>query len=95
MGQKTHPRVFRLGVIETWDSKWFARHDYPKLLHEDFKVKKFLKSRLYHAGISSIEIARAANKAKINIYTLARESSLQKGRLNRKAEGRDYQTDQP
>src|ERR671924_673220 len=69
MGQKTHPRVFRLGVIESWDSKWFARHDYPKLLHEDFRVKKFLKSRLYHAGISRIEIERAANKAKINIYT--------------------------
>src|SRR6202162_5400864 len=69
MGQKVHPKVFRLGVIETWDSKWFARHDYPKLLHEDFRVKKFLKSRLYHAGISKIEIERAANKAKINIYT--------------------------
>src|SRR5213594_1214745 len=69
MGQKTHPKIFRLGVIESWDSKWFARHDYPKLLHEDFKVKKFLKSRLYHAGISRIEIERAANKAKINIHT--------------------------
>jgi small subunit ribosomal protein S3 len=69
MGQKTHPRLFRLGVIESWDSKWFARNDYPKLLHEDFRVKKFLKSRLYHAGISRIEIERAANKAKINIYT--------------------------
>src|SRR5438874_12917115 len=69
MGQKTHPKIFRLGVIETWDSKWFARHDYSKLLHEDFRVKKFLKSRLYHAGISKIEIERAANKAKINIYT--------------------------
>src|SRR5437667_7392049 len=69
MGQKTHPKIFRLGVIESWDSKWFARHDYPKLLHEDFRVKKFLKSRLYHAGISKIEIERAANKAKINIYT--------------------------
>src|ERR1043165_1844535 len=69
MGQKTHPKLFRLGVIESWDSKWFARHDYPKLLHEDFRVKKFLKSRLYHAGISKIEIERAANKAKINIYT--------------------------
>src|SRR5512145_2708673 len=69
MGQKTHPRVFRLGVIESWDSKWFARHEYPKLLHEDVRVKKFLKSRLYHAGISKIEIERAANKAKINIYT--------------------------
>src|ERR1041384_6918399 len=69
MGQKTHPKMFRLGVIESWDSKWFARHDYPKLLHEDFRVKKFLKSRLYHAGISRIEIERAANKAKINIHT--------------------------
>src|SRR6476469_9244658 len=69
MGQKTHPKMFRLGVIETWDSKLFARHDYPKLLHEDFRVTKFLKSRLYHAGISRIEIERAANKAKINIYT--------------------------
>src|SRR5207253_8961663 len=62
-------KIFRLKVIEYWDSKWFARHDYPKLLHEDFRVKKFLKSRLYHAGISKIEIERAANKAKINIYT--------------------------
>src|SRR5919109_2306284 len=69
MGQKTHPKVFRLGVIESWDSKWFARHDYPKLLHEDFRVKKFLKSRLHHAGIAKIELERAANKAKINIYT--------------------------
>ena len=67
-GSKNTPRVFRLGVIETWDSKWFARHDYPKLLHEDFR-SKILKSRLYHAGISRIEIERAANKAKINIYT--------------------------
>src|SRR6516164_622312 len=69
MGQKTHPKLFRLGVIESWDSKWFARHDYPKLVHEDFRVKKFLKSRLYHAGISRIETERAANKAKINIHT--------------------------
>ncbi len=69
MGQKTHPRLFRIGVIDTWDSKWFARHDYAKLLHEDFKIKKFLKSRLYHAGISRIEIESAGNKAKINIHT--------------------------
>src|SRR5919106_464665 len=69
MGQKTHPKGFRLGVIESWDSRWYARQDYAKLLHEDFRVKKFLKSRLYHAGISKIEIERAANKAKINIHT--------------------------
>jgi small subunit ribosomal protein S3 len=69
MGQKTHPKVFRIGVIESWDSKWFADREYADLLHEDFKIKKFLKTRLYHAGISKIEIERAANKAKINIYT--------------------------
>ena len=69
MGQKTHPRIFRIGVIESWDSKWYADHNYTHLLHEDFKIKKFLKSRLYHAGISRIEIERATNKAKINIYT--------------------------
>ena len=69
MGQKVHPKIFRVGVIESWDSKWYAGHDYANLLHEDFKIKKFLKSRLYHAGISKIEIERAANKAKINIQT--------------------------
>lgn len=69
MGQKTHPKIFRVGVIESWDSKWYARHDYTKLLHEDFKIKKFLKQRLYHAGISRIDVERAANKAKINIHT--------------------------
>jgi small subunit ribosomal protein S3 len=69
MGQKTHPKGFRLGVIEQWDSKWFARREYAQLLHEDLRIRKFLKERLYHAGISKVEIERAANKAKINIYT--------------------------
>jgi small subunit ribosomal protein S3 len=69
MGQKTHPKIFRIGVIDSWDSKWYARHDYAKLLHEDLKIKRFLKTRLYHAGISRTEIERAANKAKINIHT--------------------------
>lgn len=69
MGQKVHPRGFRLGVIDSSDSKWFARRDYAELLHEDLKLRKFLKQKLYHAGISKVEIERAANKAKINIYT--------------------------
>jgi len=69
MGQKTHPRLFRIGIIETWDSKWYADRDYAQLLHEDFKIKKFIKGRLFHAGISKIEIERATNKAKINIHT--------------------------
>jgi small subunit ribosomal protein S3 len=69
MGQKTHPKGFRLGITEHWDSKWFARREYPQLLHEDLRIRKFLKERLYHAGISKVEIERAANKAKINIHT--------------------------
>jgi small subunit ribosomal protein S3 len=69
MGQKVHPRGFRLGVIDSSDSKWFARRDFDDLLHEDLKLRKFLKQKLYHAGISKVEIERAANKAKINIYT--------------------------
>jgi small subunit ribosomal protein S3 len=69
MGQKVHPRGFRLGIIESWDSRWYASHDYAKLLHEDLKLREFIKKRLYHAGISRIEIERMANKAKINIYT--------------------------
>ncbi len=69
MGQKTHPKGFRLGVIESWDSRWFAGRDYARLLHEDIRLRNFIKKRLYHAGISKVEIERAANKAKINIYT--------------------------
>lgn len=69
MGHKVHPKIFRMGVTESWDSKWYADHDYANLLHEDFKIKKFIKSRVYHAGISKIEIERASNKAKINIHT--------------------------
>lgn len=69
MGQKVNPIGFRLGVIKTWDSKWYAQAGYSKILHEDLKLKNFLKKRLYHSGVSKIEIERAANKAKINIYT--------------------------
>jgi small subunit ribosomal protein S3 len=68
LGQKVHPIGFRLGVIKTWDSKWYAEADYAKLLHEDIKLRNYLKKRLYHAGISKIELERAASKAKINIF---------------------------
>jgi small subunit ribosomal protein S3 len=69
MGQKVHPIGFRLGVLETWQSRWFAEKEYAELLHEDVRIRSFIKKRLYHAGIAKIEIERAANKAKINIYT--------------------------
>jgi small subunit ribosomal protein S3 len=68
LGQKVHPIGFRLGIIRTWDSKWYAEGDYAKLLHEDIKLRSYLKKRLYHAGISKIELERAASKAKINIF---------------------------
>ncbi|KIH77138.1 MULTISPECIES: 30S ribosomal protein S3 [Geoalkalibacter] len=68
MGQKVHPVGFRLGVIRTWDSRWYAENNYADLVHEDHKLRGYLKKRLYHAGISKIEIERAANKAKINIF---------------------------
>jgi len=69
LGQKVHPIGFRLGVIKTWDSKWYAEADYAKFLHEDIAIRKYLKKRLYTSGVSKIEIERAANKTKINIHT--------------------------
>jgi small subunit ribosomal protein S3 len=69
LGQKVNPIGFRLGIIKTWDSRWYAKADYAKLLHEDLKLRAFLKKRLYNSGVSKIEIERAASKAKINIYT--------------------------
>jgi small subunit ribosomal protein S3 len=69
MGQKVHPIGFRLGFNKTWRSRWYAEKDYADLLHEDLKLKKSLKKRFAHAGVSRIEIERAANKLKITIYT--------------------------
>lgn len=69
MGHKVHPKGFRLNIVEDWESRWFAKRGYADLLHEDVKVRNFLKARLYHAGVSKIEIERAANKLKINIHT--------------------------
>ena len=69
MGQKTHPIGFRLGVIKTWNSRWFARRDFGALVVEDKKLRKYVKDRLYQAGISRIEIERAANKVKMRIHT--------------------------
>ena len=69
MGQKVHPHGFRLGFNKTWRSRWFADKDYSKLLHEDLKLRDSLKERFAHAGVSKIEIERAANKLKIDIHT--------------------------
>ncbi len=69
MGQKTHPIGFRLGVNKTWTSRWYSNKDYATFLHEDLKIRKFLKDKLKHAGVSRIEIERVAGKIKINIHT--------------------------
>ncbi|MBT8407099.1 MAG: 30S ribosomal protein S3 [Deltaproteobacteria bacterium] len=69
MGQKVHPIGLRLGIIRSWDSKWFAKKEYANLVYEDAAIRKFLKEKLYHAGISRIEIARAADRARIRIHT--------------------------
>ena len=69
MGQKTHPVGFRLGIIKSWSSKWYEEKSYAKWLHEDIRLKKFIKKKLNHAGVSAVEVERAANKAKINIFT--------------------------
>ena len=69
MGQKTHPYGFRLGYNKPWKSRWYADRDYAELLHEDVKLRRELKEKLKSAGISSIDIERAANKLVVRIYT--------------------------
>lgn len=69
MGQKTNPIGFRLGITRTWDSKWFEERNYANWLHEDLKLRQHVKKKHYSAGISRVEIERAANKVKVNIYT--------------------------
>jgi small subunit ribosomal protein S3 len=69
MGQKVHPTGFRLGFNKTWRSRWYAEKEYASLLHEDLALKTDLKKRFSHAGVSRVEIERAANKLKITIHT--------------------------
>ena len=69
MGQKVHPIGFRLGFNKTWRSRWYAEKEYANLLFEDLALKKDLKKRFSHAGVSRVEIERAANKLKVSIFT--------------------------
>jgi small subunit ribosomal protein S3 len=69
VGQKVHPYGFRIGFNKTWRSRWYAEKKYAELLHEDLVLRADLKKRLGHAGVSAIEIERAANKLKVNILT--------------------------
>ena len=69
MGQKVNPIGFRLGIHRNWDSRWFAGREYSDFVLEDHHIRKFLKRRLFQAGVSRIEIERAANKIRIKIHT--------------------------
>jgi len=69
LGQKVHPISFRLGIIKDWDSRWFATKQYSTFVYEDYKIRQFLKKRVYQAGVSKIEIERAASKVRIRMHT--------------------------
>lgn len=69
MGQKTHPIGYRLGYNITWNSRWYAGKDYAKLLHQDIKIRKVVKARLFHAGVSKVEIERSGDQTRVIIHT--------------------------
>jgi small subunit ribosomal protein S3 len=69
LGQKVNPIGLRLNIVKTWDSVWYANRDYAKFFLEDQKIRKYLKKRLYHAGVSKIEIARTGEKVRVKIHT--------------------------
>ncbi len=68
MGQKTHPIGFRIGVIKPWESKWYAEKEFPKLLKDDLRTRKFVKQKLFAAGVAKIDIERDANKIRVNVH---------------------------
>ncbi|HNX29505.1 MAG TPA: 30S ribosomal protein S3 [Syntrophomonadaceae bacterium] len=69
MGQKVHPKGFRIGIIRDWDSNWYAGRDYTELLHEDYKIRKYVKEHFFTAGISKVEIHRTGNRVRVTIHT--------------------------
>jgi small subunit ribosomal protein S3 len=69
LGQKVHPIGFRLGIYRDWISRWYGEKNYSRFVHEDLRIRKFLKKRLYHAGVSKMEIERTADNIKIIIHT--------------------------
>ncbi|MGD2150802.1 MAG: 30S ribosomal protein S3 [Desulfobacterales bacterium] len=69
MGQKVNPIGLRLGIVKTWESRWYAGKNYADYILEDYKIRKFIKKRLYHAGISKIEIERSSKRVRLRIFT--------------------------
>lgn len=69
MGQKVNPAGLRLKITRSWDSKWYSESNYPEFIYEDYKIRNFVKKKMYHAGVSKIEIERAAKRLRLKIYT--------------------------
>jgi len=69
LGQKVNPIGLRLGIVKTWESRWYAGKKYADYILEDYNIRKFIKKRLYHAGISRIEIERSSKRVKLRIFT--------------------------
>ena len=69
MGQKVNPIGLRLGIVKTWESRWYAGKNYSDYIIEDYKIRKFLKKRLYHAGISKVEIERSSKRVRLRVFT--------------------------
>ena len=69
MGQKVNPIGLRLGIVKTWESRWYAGKKYADYIYEDYKIRKFLKNKIYHAGVSRVEIERSTRRVRLRIYT--------------------------
>ena len=69
MGQKVNPIGFRLGIVKTWESRWYADKNYADYIFEDHKIRNFVKKKLYHAGVSRIEIERSSKRIRLRIFT--------------------------
>ncbi|MDP3058877.1 MAG: KH domain-containing protein, partial [bacterium] len=69
MGQKIHPKGLRIGIIRDWESKWFATKNYADLLIEDYKIRQFIKNKLFSTGVGNIVIERTGNVVRVFIYT--------------------------
>ena len=69
MGQKVNPIGLRLGIVKTWESKWYTGKNYSDYILEDYNIRKFIKKKLYHAGISKIEIERSSKRVRLRIFT--------------------------
>jgi len=74
LGQKVNPIGLRLGIVKTWDSRWYAGKKYAEYILEDHKIRKYFKEKMFHAGISKIEIERSSKRVRLRVFTSRPES---------------------